>query len=169
MRGASERPDQPRRFDRACPELGTPCSLLRICAASIEHNRAVWSGDCGSGSLFGALACAGLESGYPNGSVRPLLRRDSAEKRDIAAARIVNGCVQVRWNAVMYGPDEVGIGDWPPLVIGDRDQRHIAKANVERLEVGKVLPAVQSRHRAICHLVKQREMKLLDMPTRRYP
>jgi hypothetical protein len=69
----------------------------------------------------------------------------------------------------LHGRDEVDLGDRPTLVTGDRDQRHIAKANVERLEVGKVLPAVQSRHRAICHLVKQREMKLVDMPTRRYP
>jgi hypothetical protein len=28
---------------------------------------------------------------YPNGAVRPLFGRDSAEKRDISAARIVNG------------------------------------------------------------------------------
>jgi RNA polymerase sigma-32 factor len=54
-------------------------------------------------------------------------------------------------------------------VTGDRDQRHIAKSDIEWLEIGKVLSAVKSRHRAICHLVKQREMKLVDMPTRRYP
>jgi hypothetical protein len=47
---------------------------------------------------------------YLDGAVRPLLGRDSAEKRDIAATRIVNGRVQVRRNAVMYGPDEVGLG-----------------------------------------------------------
>jgi len=29
---------------------------------------------------------------YPNGTVRPLFGRDSAEERDIAAARVVNGC-----------------------------------------------------------------------------
>ena len=69
----------------------------------------------------------------------------------------------------MYGPDEVGIGDWPPLVIGDRDQRHFAKANIEGLEVGKVLPTVKSCYRPIGLLAKQREMKLVDMPTRRYP
>jgi hypothetical protein len=69
----------------------------------------------------------------------------------------------------LHGRDEVGLGDRPTLVTGDRDQRHIAKSDLERLEIGKVLSAVKSRHRAICHLVKQREMKLVDMPTRRYP
>src|ERR1700730_420419 len=51
---------------------------------------------------------------YPDGAIRPLFRRDTAEKRGVAAARIENGRVQVRGNAVMYGPDEVGLGDRPP-------------------------------------------------------
>jgi hypothetical protein len=41
-----------------------------------------------------------------NGAVRPLFGRDSAEERDIAAARIVNGLVQIRGKAVMHGRDE---------------------------------------------------------------
>jgi hypothetical protein len=32
----------------------------------------------------------------------------------------------------------------PPLVTGDRDQRHFAKSDIERLEVGTVLSAVKS-------------------------
>src|ERR1700730_3427151 len=100
---------------------------------------------------------------YPDGAIRTLLGRDSAKKRDIAAARIANGCVQVRGNAVMYGRDKVGLGDRPPLVVGDRDQRHLAKSDIERLEIGKVLSAVKSRHGAICHLGKKRKMKLVDV------
>src|SRR5207244_8656533 len=100
---------------------------------------------------------------YPNGAIRPLLGRDSAEKREIAPARIVNGRVQIRGNAVMYDRNEVGISDRPPLVIGDRDQRHLAEAEIERLEVGNVLPTVKSRHRPVGHLAKQREMELVDM------
>jgi hypothetical protein len=63
----------------------------------------------------------------------------------------------------MYGRDEVGVGDRPPLVIGDRHQRHLAEAEIERLEVGKVLPTVKSCHRPVGHLAKQREMELVDM------
>jgi hypothetical protein len=59
--------------------------------------------------------------------------------------------------------DEVGVGDRPALVIGDRHQRHLAEAEIERLEVGKILPTVKSRHRPIGHLAKRREMKLVDM------
>jgi hypothetical protein len=55
---------------------------------------------------------------YRNGAVRPLFGLDSAEKRDIAAARTVDGRVQIRGNAVMYGRDEVGVRDRPPLVVG---------------------------------------------------
>jgi hypothetical protein len=55
----------------------------------------------------------------------------------------------------MYSRDEVGLGDRPPLVIGDRDQRHLAKANIEGLEVGKVLPTVKSCYRPIGLLAKQ--------------
>jgi hypothetical protein len=63
----------------------------------------------------------------------------------------------------MDGPDEVGLGDRPPLVIGDRDQGHFAKSDIERLEIGKVLSAVKSSHRAICHLGKKRKMKLVNV------
>src|ERR1700726_5318718 len=63
----------------------------------------------------------------------------------------------------MDGSDEVGLGDRPPLVIGDRDQGHFAKSNIERLEIGKVLSAMKSSHRAICHLGKKRKMKLVDV------
>jgi CRP-like cAMP-binding protein len=66
----------------------------------------------------------------------------------------------------MDGPDEVGLGDRPPLVIGDRDQGHFAESDIERLEIGKVLSAVKSSHRAICHLGKKRKMKPVDATTR---
>src|SRR5205823_2720128 len=95
---------------------------------------------------------------YPNGAVGALLGRDSAEKRHIAAVRSVNGRVQVRGNTVMYGRDEVGRGNRSLLVIGGRDQRHFAKSDIERLEIRKVLSAMKSCHRAICHLGKKRKM-----------
>jgi hypothetical protein len=63
----------------------------------------------------------------------------------------------------MHGREEVGVGNRPPLAMGDRHQRHLAKAEIERLEVGTVLPAVQGRHRPIGHLAKQWEMQLVDM------
>src|ERR1700730_9096249 len=63
----------------------------------------------------------------------------------------------------MDGSDEGGLGDRPPLVIGDRDQGHFAKSDIERLEIGKVLSAVKSSHRAICHLGKKRKMKLVNV------
>ena len=63
----------------------------------------------------------------------------------------------------MNGRDEIGVGDRPPLVIGDRHQRHLAEAKIERLEVGRVLPTVKSGHRVICHLGKKRKMKLVDV------
>ena len=100
---------------------------------------------------------------YPNGTVGPFFGRDSAEKRDVAAARIVNGLMQIRGNTVMYGRHEVGVGDRPPLIIRDRHQRHLAKADIERLEVGKVLPTVKSCHCPVGQLAKQREMELVDM------
>ena len=102
-------------------------------------------------------------SRYSNGAIRPLLGRNSAEKRDIAAARIVNGRVQVRWNTVMHGRDEVGLGDRLPLITGDRDQRHFAKADIEWLEIGKILPAVKGCQRAIGRLGKKRKVKLVDV------
>ena len=36
---------------------------------------------------------------------------------------------------LMHGRDEVGLGDRPSLAIGDRDQRHLAEAEIERLEM----------------------------------
>ena len=43
----------------------------------------------------------------------------------------------------MHGRDEVGVGDRQPLVIGDRHRRHFAEAEIERLEIGPVLPAIK--------------------------
>jgi hypothetical protein len=42
-------------------------------------------------------------------------------------------------------------------------QRHLAEAEIERLEVGKVLPTMKRCHRPVGHLAKQREMKLINM------
>ena len=63
----------------------------------------------------------------------------------------------------MYGRDEVGRGNRSPLIIGGRHQRHFAKSDIERLEIRKVLPAVKSCHRAICHVGKKRKMILIDV------
>src|SRR5580704_17303245 len=63
----------------------------------------------------------------------------------------------------MYGGDDVRICNQPPLVIGDRHQRHVAEADIKRLEVGKVLAAVERGHCPIGDMPEKRKMKLIDV------
>ena len=61
------------------------------------------------------------------------------------------------------GGGEIRVGDRLSLGIGDRHQRHVAEADIQRLDVVKVLPSVQSGHRPIGDRPKQREVKLVDV------
>ena len=79
----------------------------------------------------------------PDRAIGPLLGRDAAEKGDVPAAWTIGGLEQVERKAVMHRGDEIGVGDRLALRVRDRHQRHIVEADVERLEVGKVLPPVK--------------------------
>src|SRR6202521_4002460 len=63
----------------------------------------------------------------------------------------------------MYGRDDFGIRNQPSLVTGDRHQRHVAEPDIKRLEIGKVLAAVQSGHCPIGHRPEKRKMELVDV------
>ena len=97
------------------------------------------------------------------GAIGPLLRRDAAEKRQIAAARLRRGAVQARRDAVVDGRREVCVRHRAALRIGDRHQRHVVESNIERMEIGQVLPAMQRGDGAAGERPEQREMKLIDM------
>ncbi len=111
------------------------------------------------GDLDGDSACAR----DADGAVGPLLGRDAAEECHIVAARMVVGLEQIGGYPVIHRGDEVRAGDRPSLRVGDRHQGHVAKADIERLEVGEVLPAVGRRHGPTSHVPKQRKVKLVDV------
>ncbi len=71
-----------------------------------------------------------------DGAVGTLFRRDAAEKGEVAAARFRCTAVQLRRDAVVDGSREVCVRDRAPLGIGDRNQRHVAEAQVERVQIG---------------------------------
>ena len=83
-----------------------------------------------------------------DGPVGPLLRRDAPEKREIAAARLEDRPVQVDRQAVIDGLDKIRARHRLPLRIGDRDQRHVVEADIERQQIGQILPAMQSWSRS---------------------
>ena len=98
-----------------------------------------------------------------DGAVGPLLRRDAAEKGEIAAARLASGAVQVDGKAVMDGRREIRVRHRAALRVGDRDQRHVVEADIERQQIGQVLAAVQRRDGPARDRAEQREMKLVDV------
>jgi len=49
------------------------------------------------------------------------------------------------------------------LGIGDRDQRHVVEARIERVEIGEVLAAVQRGDSAVRDVTKQGKMELIDV------
>jgi hypothetical protein len=98
-----------------------------------------------------------------NGAVRALLRGDSSEEGHVAATRIANRLVQVGGNAVVNGCDEVAARHRSALGMGDRNERHLGKTDIERLEIRDVLPAVQGCDRSGSQRAKQRKMELVDV------
>ena len=100
--------------------------------------------------------------GDGDGTVDALFRRYTAEKGEIPAARLERRR-EVSRQAVIDGADVVRVGDRCALRVRDRDQRHLGKAAIEIVEVGKILAAVQGGDGPARHLVEDGEMKLIDV------
>ena len=71
--------------------------------------------------------------------------------------------MQVDREAVVDGRREVGVRHRAALSVGDRDQRHVVEAQIEREQIGQVLAAVQRGDSAARDRPEQREMELIDM------
>ena len=71
--------------------------------------------------------------------------------------------MQIKWHAMVDGGDEIGTLYWATLAVGDRDQRHFAEAEIKRLQVRQVLPAVQRRYGTANKLPKQRKMVIVSV------
>ena len=96
-------------------------------------------------------------------AIRPFLRGDAAEKCEVTPPRMVAGLEQTGWQAMMDGGDKIAAGNRLALVIGDGDERHLAKAEIERLEIGQILSAVERGEGTLRHGAEQREVKLVDV------
>jgi hypothetical protein len=71
--------------------------------------------------------------------------------------------MQINWQAMVDGGDEIGALYWATLAVRDRDQRHFAEAEIARLQVRQVLPAVQRRDSPASKRPKQRKMIIVDV------
>ena len=71
--------------------------------------------------------------------------------------------MQIGREAVVDGCREVRIRHRPALIVGDRDQRHVVKAQIERKKIGQVLAAMQCSDSAARDRPEQRKLKLVDM------
>ena len=71
--------------------------------------------------------------------------------------------MQVDRQAVIDGRREVRLRHRAALIVGDRDQRHVVEAEIERQQIGQVLAAVQGGDGAVRDRPEQRELKLVDM------
>ena len=97
------------------------------------------------------------------GAVGTFLRRDAAEKGEVAAARLRGAAMQATREAVVDGGREVCVRHRAALGVRDRNQRHVVEAQIEREQIGQVLAAVQRGDSAACDRPEQREMELIDM------
>src|SRR5689334_1114461 len=105
--------------------------------------------------------------GELDGAVGTLFRRDAADERQIATTRLEYRLIEMLGDAVVDGGHKVGVGDRPPLGVRDRYQRHIAKADVEWLQIGQILPAMDRGYGALGVRAKERKMKLIDMEVKK--
>ena len=71
--------------------------------------------------------------------------------------------MQVDRQAVVDGRREVRVRHRAALRVGDRDQRHVVEADIERKQIGQILAAVQRGDGAARDRPEQREMKLVDV------
>ena len=63
----------------------------------------------------------------------------------------------------MDGPDEIGVGHRPPLVVGNADQLHFREGRETGPEVGQVEPPVKGGEAAPGEMAEQREVDEIDM------
>ena len=71
--------------------------------------------------------------------------------------------MQVDRQAVIDGRREVRVRHRAALVVGDRNQRHVVEAEIERQQIGQILAAVQRGDGAARDRPEQRELELVDM------
>jgi hypothetical protein len=71
--------------------------------------------------------------------------------------------VQVDRQTVINGRREIRLRHRAALIVGDRDERHVVKTEIERQQVGQILAAVQGGDGAIRNRPEQRKLKLIDM------
>ena len=102
-------------------------------------------------------------AGDRDGVIDALFRADAPEERQVVPARIEIRVMQVGGNPVVHGRHISRGRRRFPLCVGDRDERHLREAAIERLEVRKVLPAVQRGEGAMSDRSKDRKMELVDV------
>src|ERR1051326_8302986 len=71
--------------------------------------------------------------------------------------------MQVSRNAVLDGRNKIGVRQWFALVVGDRNQRHVAEAAIEWFEITQILPAVKRAQGPSGQRAEKREMEQIDM------
>src|SRR6185312_7187949 len=76
----------------------------------------------------------------------PLFGRNAPEEREIVAFGLRRDAVQLRRKAVVDRRDPVVQRKWPPLVIGDGDQRILLPPSVRFWQILHIQPAMQRRY-----------------------
>ena len=71
--------------------------------------------------------------------------------------------MQIDRQAVIDGRREIRVRHRAALIVGDRNERHVVEAEIERQQVGQVLAAMQGGDGAVRDRPEQRELKLIDM------
>src|SRR6516165_584391 len=75
-------------------------------------------------------------------AVRPFLRRNPAEEREVAVGRVWPERKQVARNAMMNRADPIRVAQILVLSVRDRDQRELPKDRIKRGEVRQVQSAM---------------------------
>jgi hypothetical protein len=84
------------------------------------------------------------------------------EERKIATGLWLEG-KQIARQSVMDGADPVRMGQIPPLVVRNRDQREVPKRPVEGREIRQVQSPVLGRQSPICEGANERRMQNIDV------
>src|SRR5581483_2528451 len=71
--------------------------------------------------------------------------------------------MQVSRNAVLDGRNKIGVRQWFALIVGDRNQWHVAEAAIEWFEITQILPAMKRGQGPSGQRAEKREMEQVDM------
>src|SRR5690606_26637913 len=102
-------------------------------------------------------------SGNFDGTIRALFGSNAAEEREVVTLWIRLEAVQIFWQAVIDGSNEIRERYRAALVVRDRDERKLSETSEKGLHILDVLTTVERRDRPMRHIAEKRHVQTVSV------